>query len=243
MNTDLLNQRILVIGGSSGIGFATTDILVKQNADVIITGRSEENLAKAKERIKGIKEIHCFNFTDETSIKHFFASIEPIHHMVIVAGGEPLTGSFLDTDIDKMRNYFEQKFWGVVNTAKYGIPKVIKGGSIVFFIGGAGRLAIPGTSGLAAVNCAIEGMAMSIAREIAPTRINVIAPGLIDTHVYDSMSNIERETFYNQVASSLPVGRVGTPEDIAQGVLFLITNKYMTGTILDIDGGSRLKGC
>ena len=114
------------------------------------------------------------------------------------------------------------------------------GGSILFTIGGAARSAIPGTTGVAAVNGAIMGMAMTLAKELAPIRVNVLSPGLVDTPAYNWMSAEEKEAFFKEMGGNLPVGRVGQPDEIAQAALFSLSNGFTTGAILDVNGSSKL---
>lgn len=236
----LKNQKIIVIGGSRGIGIEITRALGKHGAKLIITGRNQEALEAAKTSIPNIIRTACFDFADEMAVKQFFKTVNEVDHLLLVAGGAPLEGEFLNTDISKIEGYFTQKFWGVVRTAQCGIPVVKPKGSITFFIGRAGRAALSGWSAVAAVNMAIVGLAKTIALEIAPKRVNVIAPGLIDTHVYDSMSAGKRQTYYSDTASNIPAGRIGKPEDVAQCVELLLTCDYVNGIVLDVNGGGTI---
>lgn len=111
---------------------------------------------------------------------------------------------------------------------------------MTFVTGGASRSAIPETAGVAAVNGAIEAMAFTLAKELAPRRVNVLSPGLVDTPMYDWMEADEKKTFFRQMGSHVPVGRVGRPAEIAEALLFLIRNAFTTGAVLDVDGGNRL---
>jgi NAD(P)-dependent dehydrogenase (short-subunit alcohol dehydrogenase family) len=237
----LNDQTIVVIGGSSGIGEATTKLLSENGATLIVTSRTQAALDKVRSENSGVEATACFDFGDEDAVKAFFDGIEAIDHLVIVAAGYPGMAAVSDPDfVSQVREYFDQKFWGVVYVAKHGIPKVKRGGSVVFFVGEAGRNSYAGCSPVAAVNNAITGMAKTLAAEIAPTRVNVLCPGLIDTPVYDGLSEKERADMYAKNAAENPVGRMGTPEDIASGVLFLIMNGYVNGTVLDISGGQTI---
>jgi len=236
----LKDQRIVVVGGSSGIGLETTRILANQGAQLIITGRNQERLEAAEKSIPNVIRTACLDFTDGVAMKGFFNTTGEIDHLVLVAGGVPLTGAFLHTDVSRMEDYFTQKFWGVVRTAHAGIPVVKPKGSITFFIGRAGRSALSGWAGVSAVNMAIIGIAKTIALEVAPKRVNVIAPALIDTPVYDYMSEEERRSYYAEAASKVPVGRIGTSEDVAQCVLFLLACEFVNGVVLDVNGGGTI---
>jgi NAD(P)-dependent dehydrogenase (short-subunit alcohol dehydrogenase family) len=237
----LKGQKIVVVGGSSGIGEATTRLLSENGASLIVTSRTQAALDKVQRENSGVVATACFDFADEDAVKEFFDGVETIDHLVIVAAGYPGTAPLSDPDfVSGIRAYFDQKFWGVIYVAKHGIAKVKKGGSVVFFIGEAGRNAYANCSPVAAVNCAITGVAKTLAAEIAPTRVNVLCPGLIDTPVYDSLPKEARDDMYAKNAADNPVGRMGKPDDIASGVLFLITNGYVNGTVLDISGGQTI---
>jgi NAD(P)-dependent dehydrogenase (short-subunit alcohol dehydrogenase family) len=238
----LLNERrIVIIGGSSGIGAGITNLLSENGADLIITGRNQAKLEKIKLENQNIKEIAKFDFTDENSVKTFFDSIDEFNDLIIVAAGSPKTGLFLNDDsISNIKDYINQKLWGVIYTAYYGIPKIRKNGSIIFFIGGAGRRAFPECTPLAIVNTAIVGFAKTLAVEIKPKRINVVCPGVVATDAWNYMREDERKKFFDMCAANNPLGRLGTPVDIAKAVLFLLTSDYINGVVLDILGGETI---
>ena len=112
--------------------------------------------------------------------------------------------------------------------------------SITLFVGAACRTAIPGIAGLAAVNGAILQMTYTLAKELAPLRVNAISPGMVDTPAYDWINPEQKHAMFEQTGNNLPVKRIGKPEEIAEAVVFLVSNGFVTGTVLDIDGGARL---
>lgn len=237
-----LNERkIVVIGGTSGIGLAITNLLSENEANLIITGRNKEKLEKIKSENRNVSSVSQFDFTDEKAVKKFFDSIDEFDDLVIVAAGSPKTGTFLnDGSIENINDYINQKLWGVIYTSFYGIPKLRKGGSVIFFIGSAGRRALPGCTPLAIVNTAIVGLAKTLAVEVKPKRINVVCPGAVTTEAWNYMQEEERVKFFNMRASGNPLGRLGTPEESAQAVLFLLTSGYINGVVLDILGGDTI---
>ena len=237
---NLKGQKIVVIGGSSGMGLAVAQALAQKDAAVVIASRSREKLEAAKARIAGEVETASLDFTDETAVNKFFEANGRIDHLVLAAAGPPAWGKFLEIDPVALRKAFDTKFWGYFNCARHAVSSLRGDGSITFLTGGASRTAIPGTAGLAAVNGAISCMAYTLAKELAPLRVNVISPGLIDTPAYDWMPEGEKQALFEQMGGGLPVKRIGQPHEIAEAVLLLISNGFITGAVLDVDGGVRL---
>jgi NAD(P)-dependent dehydrogenase (short-subunit alcohol dehydrogenase family) len=233
------NQTIAIVGGTSGMGLAAAKAIANKDATVVIVSRSLEKLDIAKSAISGKVESYQLDFTDEIAVKEFFSSSGKIDHLVLVGAGQAAWGSFVDLDSTALHNAFTNKFWGYFYCSKYAIPNLRQDGSIIFVVGAACRTAIPNTAGLAAVNGAIVSMALTLAKELAPLRVNVISPGLVDTPAYDGMPESEKQAFFQHMGSNLPVGRVGQPSEIAEAILFLLGNGFVTGSVLDVDGGAR----
>jgi NAD(P)-dependent dehydrogenase (short-subunit alcohol dehydrogenase family) len=236
----LEGQKVVVVGGSSGMGLATAKALVEADARVIIAGRSPEKLDSAREHIAGEVQTYSVDFTDEEAVKEFFEHFDKIDHLIVAASGPQAWGHFSQIEPGDLRNAFEAKFWGHFHCAKYALPHLRKDSSITFFAGAASRATLPGAAGVAAVNAAITGMAITMARELAPLRVNVISPGPVDTPAYDWMTPEEKGEFFKQMSVRLPVKRIGRAEEVAGAVLFLLNNSFITGAVLDIDGGMRL---
>ncbi len=236
----LAGKRVMVVGGSSGIGLAAARRLAGAGARVIVVGRAEDKLARVKAEIGGDVEIRAADLADEAAARRLFDGIGPLEHLVITAGGNPAWGPFLELEPGRLRAAFEGKFWPYFHAARYGAPRLAKDGSILFVTGGASRSAIPGTAGLAAVNGAIAAMARTLARELAPIRVSVLSPGFVDTPAYDSMPADVRADLYRRMAEAVPLGRIGAADELAEAVVFLLANGFTTGAVLDVDGGRRL---
>jgi NAD(P)-dependent dehydrogenase (short-subunit alcohol dehydrogenase family) len=140
-----------------------------------------------------------------------------------------------------VREAFESKFWGQYFAAKYAVPYLRPGGSIVFITGVYGHRPPKGRHVLAAMNGGIEGLARALAVDLAPLRVNVVAPGMMDTPLYADMPADQRQAMYDELAARLPVGRIGTAEDAAKAILYLMDDGYVTGTVLHVDGGLSLR--
>ncbi len=235
-----MNETIVIIGATSGMGLACARSLAGVGYRVIISGRSQNTVSLALAQIHGEALGFPLDFTNTDSVTAFFSHTESFDHLALVGSGQAAWGQFRDLKLDALKVAFDQKFYGFFLCAQAALPKLRKDGSITFFTGGACRSAIPGTSGVAAVNGAIQAMAFTLAKELEPTRVNILSPGLVDTPMYDWMSPEEKQKFFQQMGSQVPVGRVGRPDEIAEALLFLVRNGFTTGAILDVDGGNRL---
>lgn len=233
-------QKIIVIGGSSGIGLATAKMAGTEGATVIIASRSEEKLRRAAEQIQGRVETITVNVMDENSVKALFDKVGDFDHLA-TPGSEAPMGPFLTMDTGTAKAGFDSKFWGQYLAAKHGAPRIRAGGSITFFAGIWSQKPVPGSSVITAINSAIEGLGRSLAMELAPIRVNTVSPGIIDTPIYAGMAPDAKEGLFKEVAASIPAKRIGRPDDIAQTVLYLMSNGYTTGSTLYVDGGAMVK--
>ncbi len=229
-------QRIVVLGGSSGMGFAIAKMMFDLDYEVTICSRSLEKLEKARKEI-GKVDIHAADLKVESDVIQLFSKIDPFDHLVITAA-DFYMGSFVKGETSDARTYFESKFWGQFYAAKHAVPKMRKGGSIIFFGGAASEKPMNNFATGGAINAAIEGLTRSLALELAPLRVNTISPGFIVTPIWETVP--DKDKVIQDTSEKLPVKRIGYPEDIAQGARFLIECGFVTGEVLHIDGGHRL---
>ncbi|HEY9660156.1 MAG TPA: SDR family oxidoreductase [Allocoleopsis sp.] len=235
-----MSETVVVVGATSGVGLATAQLLVSEGYQVIISGRSQTTVDRALAQIPGSCTGIPLNFTDPVAVEQFFEQVGTHDHLALVGSGQAAWGNFRDLRLPDLKVAFEQKFDGFFLCAQAALRHLRADGSITFVSGGASRSAIPGTTGVAAVNGAIQAMAFTMAKELAPLRVNLLSPGLVDTSVYDWMTSEQKVDFFQKMGGELPVGRVGKPTEIAQAIAFLIKNNFTTGAILDVDGGGRL---
>lgn len=235
-----MKETVVVVGATSGMGLAVAKLLAGEGHHIVISGRSTESIESALKQIQGDSRGYPLDFCSTESVGEFFSRAGHLDHLALVGSGQAAWGPFRDLKLDALKAAFDQKFYGFFLCTQAALSNLDKAGSITFVTGGACRSAIPETSGVAAVNGAIEAMAFTLAKELAPVRVNVLSPGLVDTPMYDWMSPDEKEAFFQQMGSHVPVGRVGRPDEIAEAVSFLIHNRFTTGAILDVDGGNRL---
>ncbi len=213
--------------------------LIAQGVEVIIASRSEEKLQNAKEQLGVRATAYILDTTQEQQVQSFFEKIGQFDHLVVSAA-ETSGGSFLQTDTVQARKLFENKFWGQYYAAKYGASKILPNGSIILFSGVVAYKSMVGSAILGAVNAAISNLGQTLALELAPIRVNIVSPGIIDTPSRSKMPEEARNNFYNTVENKLPVKRIGKAEDVAQSVLYLLQNSFVTGTVLHVEGGHIL---
>ena len=234
---DFTGQRVVITGGSSGIGLATAKAVADLGGEVCIVGRDQGRLKQATALLGGNVEAFCADVTDEAALSGLFSRIGAFNHLVTAAGPMPTDGPFLSVRTQDARALFEGKFWGQFFTVKHAAPKIVPGGSVTMFGGSVSRKAAPGSPVFAAIDGAIESLGRIIAIELAPVRVNVIAPGIIDTPMLNGMSPEMRTAVLNRSAQGTMVKRYGKAEDVAKAVLFLMDNTFVSGTVLDTDGG------
>lgn len=233
-------ESVVVVGGSSGMGLATAQRLAQEGYDVVITARTQARVDGALGQLDGAASGQTLDYADPASMTAAFAQVGAFDHLVLAGAGPAAWGAFADLSHEVLHAAFDSKFWGYFDTLQAALPHLAERGSVTLVSGAAARATLPGTAGLAAVNGAIERMGLTLAKELAPRRVNVVSPGLIDTPAYDWMAPEARQGMLEGTAAKLPVQRYGMPEDIAEAVLFLVHNPYVTGTVLDVDGGARL---
>lgn len=225
----LAGQHVLVVGGSSGIGQAVAAMAARHGASVTIVGRDAARLAAAVATAGG--EGAALDMLDETAVEAFFASREPFDH-VIVTAAQLRSGPIRDLPLADAKATFDSKFWGSYLIARHA--KIADGGSLTLTSGAGGRRPRAGRAAVAAATVAVEALTRVLASEFAPVRVNCVSPGLVDTPLLRSV----------RPASSppppQPVARVASPEEIAFQILACALNPFMTGAIVDVDGGLAL---
>lgn len=237
MSQRLHGKRVIVVGGSSGMGQSAAKTLATEGAEVIIASRSMEKLRRAAEAIGPSAIPQVLDMTDARQVEAFFREGKPFDHLIISAA-DAVMGNFLDVDIAEAKRFFDSKFWGPYRVARAAVPKIRPGGSITFFAGAASRRGTPGLSCGSAINAAIEAMSNTLAVVLAPIRVNAISPGLIRTPVWDALLDpATLKTVLADAEKKLPLHRIGTPEEVAHAVLYLVENTYTTGSVLFVDGG------
>ena len=233
---NLTNQHIVIAGGSSGIGFAIAELALKQGAQVTLIGRSADKLAAAKQRLGGNPKTLAFDIGDANLAQKGFVELGAFDHFVSTAA-DLTYGPLATMERSAIEQMLASKFWGPVNLVQFALPHMAPGGSILFFSGLAANRPATGTSMVSALNAGIEGMTRALALELSPIRVNAISPGVVDTEGWSFMEEPERRAFFADLTAKLPAKRVGVPEDLAEAALFALSNRYLTGATLCVDGG------
>jgi len=232
-------EKIVIAGGTSGMGLATAKLLSDKN-NVVILGRDEEKLDKALNEIGKNVSGKSLNATDKNQLDKVFSEIGSFDHLIIALSGGKGIGKFKDLDLSDLREGFDGKFFPQLQTAQAALPFINKNGSITFITSISSRSKAIGTAGLGAINGAIEVMIPTLAKELKPLRINAVAPGVINTTWWDFLTPEKKQETFRQYSDTIPLGRVGEPEEIAKMIFALIDNKYITGQIIAVDGGLSL---
>ena len=236
---ELLGQTVVVIGGSAGIGLETARRARAEGAEVILTGRNPERLDAAARDV-GAQSTAAFDAVDLEALERFFESLpDQVDHVMVTAGG-PYYAPLAEFDIAKGQRAMDEHLWLAVRLAQLAIGRVRPGGTLVFIGGTGGRRPGVGLSGIVAGTAAMQAVIGNLALEIAPIRINLIAPGFVDTPLSASLLGDGLDARREQLRSTLPIGRVVGPEDVAALAVHLMTNTALTGATYDVDGGQQL---
>jgi len=237
---ELSEKRIVVLGGSSGIGLAVAQQVVARGARAIIASSNADRVKQAVATLDGKADGHMLDLSNERDIQNFFQRIGDFDHLVFTAGDTLQLNELVATDLTKARRAFELRYWAALAAVKYASPHIRRDGSIVLTTGVAGRRPHKGWAVAASVCGTIEALTRALAVELAPIRVNAVSPGVVRTNLWQSMSADARAHLYEGVGNSLPVGRVGEPYDIAQAYLFLMQERFSTGQTVVVDGGTVL---
>lgn len=236
----LKNQKVIILGGSSGLGLATAQAAAAEGAEVVIVSSNQQRIDKALQTLPVNSKGFAVSLDKEENIKTFFEMIGNFDHLVYTAGENISMSMVDDTEIEKGKDFFTIRFWGAFAAIKYGKPHINEGGSINLMSGNFGQRPVAGYSLGATICGAMDAFTRAMAVELAPIRVNNIAAGIIDTNLWNNMNEADREGFFNHLENTLLLKRVGQSEDIAQAFVYLMKQTYTTGQSLIIDGGAVL---
>ena len=237
MGNTLRDNTVVVVGRGSGIARAVALRAQSEGARVIVAGRDQDKLAGAYSGSDVTAEV--VDITDDGSIAALADRVGVVYHVVSTASARA-RGKLGDLDRHKLQLSFDTKVIGPTMLAKYFAPQINPGGSFVLFSGVHAFKLNVGYLGVGITNGAVDFLTRWLAVELAPTRVNAISPGVIDTGAWDSLGDEGKRDYFQHIAESNPARRIGTPDDIADAVLFAMTNTFLTGVTLKVDGGEPL---
>ena len=237
---DFTGKRIVVLGGSSGIGLSTAQAAAKAGASVAIVSSRQERVDQALKSLPAGAEGRVADLASEPAMQNLFATIGSFDHLVFTAGESLELGPLAQTGIEQAQRFFQLRYWGAFMAAKYGSPKIRAGGSIVFTSGLAGSRPHSGWSLGASICSAMEGLTRALAVELAPLRVNIVCPGVVKSPLWANMKETDRDALYRGMADKLLVGHVGETDEVAKAYLYLMDQTYGTGQVLVVDGGGAL---
>lgn len=234
MTSPLSGKTIIVIGGSSGIGAAVAKQAVARGAHVVLAGRRLSSTVENGVRSEQV------DVTDAASLQRLFETVGPFDHLVYTAGPAVQAKALIETDLNLAQDNFNVKLWGSLRAIQSALPFLAERGSITLTSGQLGRKTVAGQFIKTGINAATEALGKQLAKELAPRRVNVVSPGVIDTEAYAGLSDEQRLAMFAKAGGALPVGRVGQAEEVAAGYVLAMENGFITGSVIDVDGGGLL---
>lgn len=238
-STSLAGKKVVVVGGKTGIGLGIARAAFAAGASVTVASRRITSLAE-RPNLTGFEQV-TLDIRDEAAIQKAFDTIGAFDHLAVTAAPDFGTwGTFMDMDMRGVRSYIEGKFLGSWACARYAAPHLKAGGSITFLTGGTATRPKIGFAAPTSAFAAVEALSGSLALELSPTRVNTIRPGFVDTEMWSGLSDNEREALRARVRDNFPARHAGTSADMGHAAVFLMSNPYVTGTVIEVSGGENL---
>jgi NAD(P)-dependent dehydrogenase (short-subunit alcohol dehydrogenase family) len=236
----LQNSRVVVAGGTSGIGLAVAQAAARAGAEVTIASSSLRRVQDALELLPKGTRGEAVDFTDETRVNAFFERVGAFDHLVYTAGESLFLQTLAELSIAEARKAFDVRYWGAVTTVKYAAPHLRTGGSITLTSGVASSRPLSTWAIPSSILGAMESLTRALAVELAPLRVNAVKPGVLRTNLWSNMTEEDRNGLYEGVGNKLPVQRVGEAGEVANAYLYLMQQGYSTGQVIVVDGGHML---
>ncbi|GAB2872238.1 SDR family oxidoreductase [Paraburkholderia jirisanensis] len=238
--SSLQGRRVVVAGGTSGIGFAVAEAAARAGAEVTIASSNAQRVHAALEQLPAGTRGEAIDFTNEASVKAFFDKVGAFDHLAYTAGESLFLQTVAEMSIEEARKTFDVRYWGAVTAVKYAAPHLRAGGSITLTSGVASTRPLPTWVVPSSILGAMEALTRALAVELAPLRVNAVAPGVLRTNLWSNMTEEDRNGLYEFIAGKMPVQRVGEASDVAQTFLYLMQQGFSTGQVIVVDGGHVL---
>jgi NAD(P)-dependent dehydrogenase (short-subunit alcohol dehydrogenase family) len=239
-NGSLTNKKVVILGGSSGIGLATAKAAANAGATVTIVSSNQQRIDSALLTLPDGNSGFAVDLTDEQKVKALFTQLGTFDHLIYTAGENLQLATIADVALADAQKFFNLRYWGAFMAVKYASPNINVGGSITLTSGIAAVRPPSGWSLGASICAAMEGFTKAMAVELAPVRVNLVSPGLVNTNLWDKMAKADKDALFTSIGNNLPVKRIGEAEDIALTYLYLMQQQYSTGQTLVVDGGNVL---
>lgn len=239
---DIKGKKIVVVGGSSGMGLGVAQAALAKGAEVIIVGRSQERLEQAAAELAGMGGVRTIaaDATSEDEVSRLFEVVGSFDHLFVSAAANLAYQPIREFDLEAARKTIEVKLVAALLLAKYAARQINEHGSMTFTAGIAAERPMPTAAMVAAVNGGLFSFTYALAIGLAPVRVNAISPGSIDTPLWDATFGTKKQSMLERTAQNLPAKRIGRPSDIGHAAIFLMENEFTTATVLPVDGGQRV---
>lgn len=236
----LQGKRVVLIGGTAGIGLATAHATAAAGGQIVVVSSLPGNVAKALAELPAGAQGETVDVRAESEVRALFDRLGVFDHLVYTAGEAMTLAPVADTEISKVRQFLETRFWGAYASVKYGAAHIRSGGSIVLSSGGASQRPGPGWAVASAALGAMEALGRALAVELAPVRVNVVRAGMTRTDLWQEFPAEAREEMFRSAGAALPVGRIGETDDVARSYVYLMEQEFATGSVVTVDGGGLL---
>jgi NAD(P)-dependent dehydrogenase (short-subunit alcohol dehydrogenase family) len=236
----LQGKKVVVLGGSSGIGLEVSRAALEQGAEVVIVSSNQQRIDQAVAELGGKATGNALNLTDEAAIEAYFKKLGAFDHLVYTAADSLRLNELAETDLKDARHALELRFWSAVAAVKYANANIRPGGSITLTTGIAGQRPHKGWVIVSSIATMLEGLTRALAVELAPLRVNCVSPGVVRTNLWQNIPEEARNTMFDNMGKKLLVGRIGEAPEIAQAYLYLMQQGFSTGQIVIVDGGTSL---
>lgn len=232
--------RVVVVGGSEGLGGAIALLFARLDFEVVLAGKDDKRLHATARKLGRGATAYPVDVSSREELKHFFDRVGDIEHLVLAFSGNQGAGPFVTLSLERLREGFESKVWPHLQVAQLALQALQPRASITFVTSATASSSLPGTTGMASINGALEALVRPLAVEVAPVRVNAVSPGVVDSPQFARMSAEAKDSFFAQMTRMLPARRIGRVDEIAEAVYFVATNGFMTGEIVRVDGGGHL---
>lgn len=239
-NSSLSGKKVIVLGGTSGLGRAAAKAAALEGANVLVVSSNQQRIDQTLNELPDGSTGYAIDLSKESNIKSFFNTIGNFDHLIYTAGENISLNTIDEMNLEQAREFFTLRYWGALAAVKHGVPHINQGGSICLTSGIASTRPGKGWALASSICGAMEGLVRALAVELAPIRVNSVVPGVVKTNLWNNMTPADRNNLYTSVGNALLVKRVGEAEDIAQAFIYLMKQQFGTGQNIVIDGGAVL---